>query len=34
MMQLFIARLNQELNKEDGFHGIIGKSPSWCSFSP
>ncbi|MDP1761541.1 MAG: sigma 54-interacting transcriptional regulator, partial [Deltaproteobacteria bacterium] len=27
MMQLFISRLRQELNKEDGFHGIIGKSP-------
>ena len=27
MMQMFISRLRQELNKEDGFHGIIGKSP-------
>jgi two-component system response regulator HydG len=27
MMQLFISRLRQELNKDDGFHGIIGKSP-------
>ncbi len=27
MMQLFISRLRQELNREDGFHGIIGKSP-------
>ena len=27
MMQLFITRLRQDLNKEDGFHGIIGTSP-------
>ena len=27
MMQLFISRLSRELNQEDGFHGIIGKSP-------
>ena len=27
MMQLFISRLRQELNREDGFHGIIGTSP-------
>jgi PAS domain S-box-containing protein len=27
MMQLFITRLRQELSREDGFHGIIGKSP-------
>lgn len=27
MMQLFISRLRQEMNKEDGFHGILGKSP-------
>jgi PAS domain S-box-containing protein len=27
MMQLFISRLRRELNMEDGFHGIIGKSP-------
>ncbi len=28
MMQLFIARLHQELSKEEGFHGILGKSPA------
>jgi two-component system response regulator HydG len=27
MMQLFISRLRQEINKEDGFQGIIGTSP-------
>ncbi len=27
MMQLFISRLRRELRQEDGFHGIIGKSP-------
>jgi two-component system, NtrC family, response regulator HydG len=27
MMQLFISRLHHELNKEQGFHGIIGTSP-------
>ena len=27
MMQLFITRLRQEVNKEDGFQGIIGTSP-------
>jgi PAS domain S-box-containing protein len=27
VMQLFMSRLQQEVNREDGFHGIIGKSP-------
>ena len=27
MMQMFISRLRQEIDKEDGFQGIIGTSP-------
>ena len=27
MMQLFISHLQRELSQEDGFHGIIGRSP-------